>query len=167
MTPRKRELLDVLRQRKDREAGIGSSSSSGGPLKPPSRSFDFTIPPAFFKIAGGVVVIALVLWGLYTMFGGPKEVTYGVLANRYDMTRQGQGVIDGRTLVELQYDAVKLLQVSNASGQEQLVLFVGREADPAALEDTLQRIQNTSLEGDAGEYKFRAASIEIRPDSAD
>jgi hypothetical protein len=167
MTPRKRELLDVLRQREDREAGIGTSSSSGGPLKPPSRSFDFTIPPAFFKIAGGVVVVALVLWGLFAAFGGPEEVTYGVLANRYELTRMDQGQKDGRALLELQYDAVNLLRVSDASGQEQLALFVGRETDPAALEDTLQRIQTTPIEGNAGEYTFRAASIEPRPDSAD
>ena len=167
MTPRKRELLDVLRQREDREAGIGSSSSPGGPYKPPSRSFDFTIPPAVLKIVGGVVVVALVLWGLYAMFGGPVKVTYGVLANRYELSRIEQGKIDGNALVELQYDGVRLLQVSDAAGQEQLALFVGQETDPAALEETLQRIQNTSPEGNAVEYPFRAASIEPRPDSSD
>jgi len=166
MTPRKRELLDVLRQRENREAGPSSSPSSGGPYRP-QRSFDFTIPPATLKIAGGVVVLALVIWGLFALLGGPEKVTYGVLASRYELTRLEQGRNDGSALLKLEYDAVNLLRVSDPSGQEQLALFVGREVDPAALEETLQQIQTTSLEGNAGIFPFKGASIEPRPDSAE
>jgi len=165
MAPRKRELLDVLRQREDRE-GNPNSPAPGGPYRP-QRSFDFSLPPAALKIAGGALVLVLVVWGMYSFFFGPKEVHYGVLANRYDVTRQEQGAKDGRALVNLQYDDVNLVQVSDASGQVQLALFVGREADSTALHDTLQRIQNTSPEGSAGEFPFRGASIEPRPDSSD
>jgi len=166
MTPRKRELLDVLRQRKDREAGIGLSPAEGATFTPPRRSFAFRLPPHTVKIVAGVVAVALVIWGLYAMFGGPQKVHYGILVNRYELSRLDQGQKDGGALLKLEYDAVNLLQVSDDSGQEQLALFVGRDTDPAALEGTLQRIQNTSPEGSAGDFPFRGASIEPRPDSS-
>ncbi len=165
MTPRKRELLDVLRQREDREAGTGSPTPSG-PSRP-QRSFDFTIPPAALKILGGLVVVILVAWGLYAKFGGPEKVTYGILANRYELTRQELGQNDGRALLGKGYDDVNLVRVSDSSGQEQLALYVGANEDPKALQDLLVEIQNTSLEGSAGENPFQGASIEPRPGLSD
>jgi|FLOH01.1.fsa_nt_gi hypothetical protein len=166
MTPRKRELLDVLRQRKDREAGIDLPTSRQSFSVPAGRSFAFHLPPRMLQIGAGVVAVALVIWGLYAMFGGPQKVSYGILASRYEISRMEQGQKDGSALLKLEYDAVNLLRVSDDSGQEQLALFVGRETDPATLEDTLQRIQETSPEGSAGNFPFRGASIEPRPDSS-
>ncbi|MDP7061999.1 MAG: hypothetical protein QF489_03580 [Planctomycetota bacterium] len=157
--------MDVLRQREDREVGTNSPSSGGAP--PPPRSFDFTIPSAVFKTLGGLVLVVLVLWGLFAALGGSEKVTYGILVNRYELTRQEQGQNDGRALLGKGYDDVNLVRVSDASGQEQLALYVGADENPEALQDLLEKIQNTSLEGSAGENPFRGASIEPRPGLSD
>ena len=171
---RKRQLLDVLRERENRaaEAHPQAGHSSGHSLDRPR----FPFPPQALPIAMGVLLLALLLWAGCTFLGGPGEdaqaegngslnspvvgQTYGVLAVTYDPSREDQAKKEGRSLVALGY-AVQLVEVEGSSGSLELQLFVGSASRASELESLLQEIRAMSREGRPA--LFAGASIRPMP----
>lgn len=160
MTPKKRELLDVLRQREDR--GGAPNSQTLGANAPQRRSLQLHIPPLVLKAVAGVLLIVVVLWALYSDFGGPAEVHYSVLAKSYELSRVEQAKNDGRALRDHGYD-VTLLQAPDPSGQALFVLFVGSSTDASTLQELLDEVRTLTLPG--GELPFSGASIQELPEA--
>ena len=167
---RKKHLLEVLREREHRAAG------GGEPSKPPPTAVrqPMDLPPMLFPAMGAAIVLALLIWGGMSFFGGgdsPEDTAEpnaestvalagdSVLAVTYAGSLRDKAVEAARALVALGYNA-KLAPSQAPSGEEQLKLFVV-PTDKSELEALLQEIRTLPLLGQAA--PFAGASLDTLP----
>lgn len=177
MPPRKRPLLDVLREKERRQQG----RREDGVAPPPEThgGAALFLPTWFWPALGGLVLLVLGVWGLSKCSfgsgeGGPEpdqeqnapaiDEGMAVLAITYDVSQEERAKQVGRSLRDdFRYD-VRLMRNTGPDGKELRELYVhgslDRDLDLATL---LGEIQALSLPGQPNDKPFAGASLRLPP----
>jgi len=177
MPPRKRPLLDVLREKERRQQGRREDG-----VAPPAQTYGgaaLFLPTWFWPALGGLLLLVLGVWGLSKCsFGSgvdPNDQELGqtdpvvdegmaVLAITYDVSQEARAKQVGRSLRDdFGYD-VRLMRNTGPDGKELRELYVhgslDRDLDLATL---LEEIQALSLPGQPNDKPFAGASLRQPP----
>ena len=166
MTPKKGELLDVLRKQGDRPS---TPAGAGGEQRalPPSRR---PLPP-WLGLAFAALVLIGGIWGVTKLLGpGDDGSRYAVLAASWSGADQ-EGIARERAL-----EVVRMLRVENpreyvhlrriANGDEvRWDLYVGPEPAEADLGPILDALKTVELPPSSGEHPFAGAVVANFPES--
>jgi len=177
MPPRKRPLLDVLREKERRQQG----RREDGVAPPPEThgGAALFLPTWFWPALGGLVLLVLGVWGLSKCSfgsggGGTQPIQeenvpaidegMAVLAITYDVSQEERAKQVGRSLRDdFGYD-VRLMRNTGPDGKELRELYVhgslNRDLDLATL---LEEIQALSLPGQPNDKPFAGASLRLPP----
>jgi uncharacterized iron-regulated membrane protein len=174
MPPRKRPLLDVLREKERRQTGRREGEDGGG-ANPPALS----LPPWTLQAVGGVLLLVLAVWGLSQCGGAPgspeedpgsqeqaapAEDDLVVLAVTYDAAREELARQVGLTLRDDLGYIVQLARNQTPDGRELRELYVvgatGRDLTP---EDLLAEVQGLALPDRPDDRPFAGASLRRLP----
>jgi hypothetical protein len=174
MPPRKRPLLDVLREKERRQSGRREGEDGGG-ANPPALS----IPPWTLQAVGGVLLLVLAVWGLSQcgwVPGGPREDPGSqeqatpaeegqvVLAVTYDVSREELAKEVGRSLRDNFGYTVQLARNQTPDGRDLRELYVvgapGRDLTP---EELLAEVQGLALPDRPDDRPFAGASLRRLP----
>jgi len=159
MTPKKRHLLDILR---DNEMRDGSTEGSGSQQKTSLVPSDAAIRPKIsFKIVALVFAASVVFLFSYNLAGNSPDVEnarYCVVAREFNSQDLELARKLGAKLVSLGY-TVKLAQRQVSSTEVDFELYVGDQPSEAALSETLAKLQALTLDGLGGASPFSDALI--------
>lgn len=178
MSPRKRPLLDVLREKERRQQG----RREDGVAPPPTQhgGAALFLPTWLWPALGGGLLLVLAVWGLSKCsFGsstspGPEienteavvEEGLAVLAITYDASQEDRARKVGRSLRDdFGYD-VRLMRNTGPSGTELREVYVlgstSRNLEPAAL---LEEVQALSLPENPNDLPFAGAILRQLPEA--
>ena len=163
MTPKKRHLLDILRDNEMRE---GSTEGSGSEPKIDMVSSGAAIRP---KISAKVVTLifaaVVVFFFSYKCAGDVSDVDnyrYCVVAREFNSEDFELARKLGTELKSQGYN-VTLAEIGGGSEKSHYKLFVGNQPSKAALSETLANLQALTLDGLGGVNPFSDARIKPLP----
>ena len=163
MAPKKRYLLDILRDNETRE---GSAEVSGSQQKIDVVPSNAAIRP---KISAKVVVLifaaVVVFFFSYKFAGGVAEADnyhYCVVAREFNSEDFELARKLGTELRSQGYN-VTLAEIGGGSEKSHYKLFVGNQPSKAALSETLASVQALTLDGLGGANPFSDARIKPLP----
>jgi len=181
MTPRKRPLLDVLREKERRQQGRREEASAA-PVRPPAPTPG--LPSWLLPAVGGLLLLLLAIWGFQACGAqnDPSEQNTGgaplveeesaakvqgevaVLAITYDLAREADAITVARTLIkDFGYD-VKLARASAPDGRQLRELFVVQARDrDLSTAQLLAEVQALRLPGQPNERPFSGAILRRLP----
>jgi hypothetical protein len=163
MTPKKRHLLDILRDEESRKDSTqGSAQNSSVQRKRALVPSDAAIRPKIsFKIVALVFAASVVFLFSYKFAGNSPDVEnarYCVVAREFNSQNLELARKLGAKLVSLGY-TVKLAQRQVSSTEVDFELYVGDQPSEAALSETLAKLQALTLDGLGGASPFSEARI--------
>ena len=163
MTPKKRHLLDILRDNEMRE---GSTDGSGSQPKIGVAPSGAAIRPKLNVKIVGLVIIAIVVFSFsYKCAGGGPEADnsrYCVVVREFKSEEIELARKLGTELKSQGYN-VTLAAIGVGSKESHYKLFVGDQPSEAALGETLATVQELTLNGLGGANPFRDARIKPIP----
>ena len=163
MTPKKRHLLDILRDNEMRE---GSMEGSGSEPK-----IDVVPSGAAIKPKISAKVLALIFAGVVVFFFSYKfagdvadvdNYRYCVVAREFNSEDFELARKLGTELKSQGYN-VTLAEIGGGSEKSHYKLFVGDQPSEAALSETLASVQALTLDGLGGASPFSNARIKPLP----
>jgi hypothetical protein len=163
MAPKKRHLLDILR---DNEAREGSTEGSGS-----QQRIDVVPSGAAIKPKISAKVLALIFAGVVVFFfsykfagdvSGVDNYRYCVVAREFNSEDFELARKLGTELRSQGYN-VTLAEIGGGSGKSQYKLFIGNQPSEAALSETLASLQALTLDGLGGANPFSNARIKPLP----
>ena len=163
MAPKKRHLLDILR---DNEAREGSTEGSGS-----QQRIDVVPSGAAIKPKISAKVLALIFAGVVVFFfsykcaGDVSDVDnyrYCVVAREFNSEDFELARKLGTELKSQGYN-VTLAEIGGGSEKSHYKLFVGDQPSEAALSETLASVQALTLDGLGGASPFSNARIKPLP----
>ena len=158
MTPKKPELLDVLREQQRRKEGPGEPGAQPPPRAPskPRRP----LPPWLLLLGAAVLVLGLV-WLLSGLFGSGESYVVRA-ATWFGAAQEQQAKADSLELLgqlppETDYD---LRRLQAEDGTVRFVLLLGEASDEADLRPLLDTVRAASLPSSAvGARPFADAAV--------
>ena len=163
MAPKKRHLLDILR---DNEAREGSTEGSGS-----QQRIDVVPSGAAIKPKISAKVLALIFAGVVVFFFSYKfagdvadveNYRYCVVAREFNSEDFELARKLGTELKSQGYN-VTLAEIGGGSEKSHYKLFVGNQPSEAALSETLANLQALTLDGLGGVNPFSDAHIKPLP----
>ena len=159
MTPKKRHLLDILR---DEESRRDSAKDSGVQRKrlvvPSDAAFR---PKISAKIVALIFAASVVFFFSYKCAGDISEVDnsrYCVVAREFDLEDLELAKKLGAKLERQGYN-VTLAKIGGDSKESYLELYIGDQPSEADLSETLAKLQALTLDGLGGANPFSDARI--------
>ena len=163
MTPKKRHLLDILR---DHEAREGSTEGSGLQQKIGVVPSDAAISPKLSINIVALILVAIAVFAFsYNCAGDISEVDssgYCVVAREFNSEDLELARKLGTELKSQGYN-VTLAEIGVGSEESHYKLFVGNQPSEAALSETLANLQALTLDGLGGANPFSDARIKPLP----
>jgi len=159
MTPKKRHLLDILRDNEMRE---GSIEGSGSRQKIGVVPSDAAIRPKINVKIVALILAAIVVFSFsYNCAGGISEADnsrYCVVAREFNSEDLELAKKLGTELKSQGYN-VTLVKIGDDSEESYLKLSVDDQPSEAALRETLAELQALTLDGLGGANPFSEARI--------
>ena len=163
MVPKKRHLLDILRDNETRESSTEGSDSQ---QRIDVVSSSAAIRP---KISAKVVLLifsAIVVFFISYKFAGDvsdvDNYRYCVVAREFDSEDFELARKLGTELKSQGYN-VTLAEIGGGSEKSRYKLFIGNQPSAAALSETLANVQALTLDGLGGANPFSNARIKLLP----
>jgi len=161
MVPKKRHLLDILRDNEMRE---GSTEGSGSEPKIDMVSSGAAIRPKISAKVAALIFAAVVVFFFSYKFAGSSpnvvNTSYCVVAGEFDSQDLAHEL--ATKLVSLGYNAL-LAQRRVSSTEVNFEIYVGNQPSESALIETLANLQALTLDGLGGANPFSDARIKPLP----
>ena len=166
MVPKKRHLLDILRDNETREGSTeGSGSQQRIDVVPSSAAIRPKISAKVVSLIFAAVAAVVVFFFSYKLAGDVSDVDnyrYCVVAREFNSEDFELARKLGTELRSQGYN-VTLAEIGGGSGKSQYKLFIGNQPSEAALSETLASLQALTLDGLGGANPFSNARIKPLP----
>lgn len=163
MVPKKRHLLDILRDNETRE---GSTEGSGSQQRIDVVPSNAAIGPRInAKVVALIFAAVVVFFFSYKLAGDVSDVDnyrYCVVAREFNSEDFELARKLGTELRSQGYN-VTLAEIGVGSEESHYKLFVGNQPSEAALSETLANLQALTLDGLGGANPFSNARIKPLP----
>jgi len=165
MTPKKRHLLDILRDEESRRDSAQHSTPNPGPPRKRAVVPSHTAirPKISVKVVALIFAAAVVFVFSYNFAGRSPDVSntrYCVVAAEFDSQDLAHEL--ATKLVSLGYNAL-LAQRRVSSTEVNFEIYVGNQPSESALNETLANLQALTLDGLGGANPFSDARIKPLP----